>query len=104
MRYLVRRLASSAVTLFLVTIVVFYLIHLIPGDPAAIILGFRGTPQAVHELRHTLGLDRPLIVQYQIFLGDLLHGNLGDSVTFREPVMGLVLGRLQATLFLVAYS
>jgi peptide/nickel transport system permease protein len=104
MQYLVRRLTSSIVTLALVTVVVFSLIHLIPGDPASIILGLRATPQSVHELRHTLGLDRPLIVQYLIFLGDLVHGNLGDSVTFREPVSDLVLARLQATLFLVAYS
>jgi peptide/nickel transport system permease protein len=104
MQYLVRRLTSSIVTLALVTVVVFSLIHLIPGDPASIILGLRATPQSVHELRHTLGLDRPLIVQYLIFLGDLVHGNLGDSVTFREPVSDLVLARLQATLFLVTYS
>jgi peptide/nickel transport system permease protein len=104
MQYLVRRLTSSIVTLALVTVVVFSLIHLIPGDPASIILGLRATPQSVHELRHTLGLDRPLIIQYLIFLGDLVHGNLGDSVTFREPVSDLVLARLQATLFLVAYS
>jgi peptide/nickel transport system permease protein len=104
MQYLVRRLTSSIVTLALVTVVVFSLIHLIPGDPASIILGLRATPQSVHELRHTLGLDRPLIIQYLIFLGDLVHGNLGDSVTFREPVSDLVLARLQATLFLVTYS
>jgi ABC-type dipeptide/oligopeptide/nickel transport system permease component len=104
MQYLVRRLISSIVTLALVTVVVFSLIHLIPGDPASIILGLRATPQSVHELRHTLGLDRPLLVQYLIFLGNLVHGNLGDSVTFREPVSDLVLARLQATLFLVLYS
>jgi peptide/nickel transport system permease protein len=104
MQYLVRRLISSIVTLALVTVVVFSLIHLIPGDPASIILGLRATPQSVHELRHTLGLDRPLVVQYLIFLGNLIRGNLGDSVTFREPVSDLVLARLQATLFLVLYS
>lgn len=104
MQYVVRRLISSIVTLALVTIVVFSLIHLIPGDPASIILGLRGTPQSVRDLRHTLGLDRPLLNQYFIFLGNLLHGNLGDSVTFREPVRDLVLTRLQATMFLVVYS
>jgi peptide/nickel transport system permease protein len=104
MQYFGRRLASSAVTLLLVTFVVFYLIHLIPGDPAAVILGLRGTPQSIHNLRHALGLDKSLAVQYQIFMANLLHGNLGDSVTFREPVLDLVVSRLQATLFLVAYS
>jgi peptide/nickel transport system permease protein len=104
MRYLARRLISSAVTLLLVTFVVFYLIHLIPGDPAAVILGLRGTPQAIHNLRHTLGLDKSLAVQYEIFMGNLVHGNLGDSVVFREPVLDLVFARLQTTLFLVTYS
>src|SRR5436305_14305721 len=104
MRYLARRLISSAVTLLHVTFVVFYLIQLIPGDPAAVILGQRGTPESIRTLRHTLGLDKSLAVQYQIFMGNLIHGNLGDSVVFREPVLDLVFARLQTTLFLVAYS
>ena len=104
MRYLGKRLISSAVTLLMVTFVVFYLIHLIPGDPIAVMLGEHANPTDVANLRRSLGLDRPLLGQYELFMGNLVHGNLGDSIAYRQPVFGLVLGRLQATLFLVFYS
>jgi peptide/nickel transport system permease protein len=104
MRYLANRLVASAITLLLVTIVVFFLVHLIPGDPASVILGQRATPSSVAALRHTLGLDQSLLVQYRIFMGNLVQGNLGDSSTYREPVLSLVGDRLLATLFLVVYS
>jgi peptide/nickel transport system permease protein len=104
MRYLANRLVASTITLFLVTFVVFFLIHLIPGDPASVILGQRATPSSVAALRHTLGLDQSLLVQYRIFMGNLVHGNMGDSSTYREPVLSLVDDRLLATLFLVVYS
>jgi peptide/nickel transport system permease protein len=104
MRYLARRLISSAITLLLVTIAVFFLIHLIPGDPASVILGQRATPSSVAALRRTLGLDQSLLTQYRIFMTNLIHGNLGDSSTYREPVVSLVGDRFLATLFLVVYS
>lgn len=104
MRYLGNRLLSSAITLLLVTFVVFYLIHLIPGDPVSAMLGEHANPTDVTNLRHALGLDKPLFGQYTFFMGNLFHGSLGDSISYRQPVVSLVLGRLQVTLFLVLYS
>ena len=76
MRYLGKRLISSAVTLLMVTFVVFYLIHLIPGDPIAVMLGEHANPTDVVNLRRSLGLDRPLLGQYELFMGNLFHGCL----------------------------
>ncbi len=104
MRYLANRLIASAVTLLLVTFAVFFLIHLIPGDPATVILGERATPSSVAALRQTLGLNQSLLVQYRIFMVGLVHANLGDSSTYREPVVSLVGDRFLTTLFLVVYS
>ena len=104
MRYLRVRLMSSTITLVMVSFVVFFLVHLIPGDPVAVMLGEHATPSSVATLRHALGLDQPIPAQYTQFMGHLLHGDMGTSVTFQQPVLGLVLGRLQATLFLVCYT
>lgn len=102
--YTVKRLGYSLLTLVFVSFAVFFLIHLIPGDPAEILLGLRATPQAVHELRHTLGLDRSLFTQYGIFMRNLFGGDLGTSTRYQSPTLSLILGRLPATLFLIAYS
>src|SRR2546430_15408886 len=65
-----------------VTIVVFFMVHLIPGDPAATILGIHATPKAVALLHQQWGLNRPLASQYWLFLDRLLHGNLGQSIFY----------------------
>lgn len=90
--------------LFAVTVLVFLMIHMIPGDPARTILGERATFAQVDALRVRLGLDRPLIVQYGIFLKNLLHMNLGDSVLFGVPVSKLLGQRLALTLSLTLFS
>jgi len=87
-----------------VTIIVFFLIHLVPGDPARSLLGITATDQAVAALHHRWGLDRSLPAQYALFMGRLIHGNLGDSLFYRVPTTGLILGRLPATLWLLAYA
>lgn len=75
LRYAVRRLVLLIPVLIGITAVVFFLIHLIPGDPVLVLLGpDNATPQAVATLRHQLGLDRPLFVQYLIYLGNTLRG------------------------------
>ncbi len=102
--YTLKRLGYSLVTLALVSFAVFFLIHLIPGDPAKILLGLRATPESVQALRHALGLDRSLATQYAIFMQHLFHGDLGTSIRYESPVLRLVLERLQATAFLIAYS
>jgi ABC-type dipeptide/oligopeptide/nickel transport system permease component len=95
--YIVRRLLLMLPVALLVTVIVFTLIHLTPGDPAIAYLGEEATPQAVAALRHELGLDQPLPVQYVIYLGNVLHGNLGNSIKSHEPVSQAIFERLPAT-------
>ncbi|MGH3161002.1 MAG: ABC transporter permease [Streptosporangiaceae bacterium] len=87
-----------------VTIVVFFMVHLIPGDPAATILGIHATPQAVALLHQQWGLNRPLASQYWLFLDRLLHGNLGQSIFYGGSVTSLILSHLPPTLWLLAYT
>ena len=96
--YIVRRLLLMVPVAFLVTIGVFMLIHLTPGDPALILLGEDRTPQAIAQIHQELGLDRPLYVQYAIWIGRVAHGDLGRSITTHEEVTGAILDRLPATL------
>jgi len=82
--YVLRRLVLLVPTLLGMSILTFSLIHLVPGDPAQVMLGERATPQAIENLRKELGLDRPLYVQYGRFLGGLLTGDLGRSLKTRD--------------------
>ena len=87
-----------------VTIIVFFMVHLIPGDPAATILGIHATPKAVALLHQQWGLNRPLASQYWLFLDRLLHGNLGQSMYYGGSVSSLILSHLPPTLWLLAYA
>jgi peptide/nickel transport system permease protein len=84
--------------------VTFLLVHFIPGDPAATVLGTRATPQLIAELHHQWGLDRPLPEQFLLFLGRLAHGDLGESLIYGVPVRSLVIERMPVTLWLLAYG
>ena len=96
-RFLARRLALTFPVLLGVATLVFSLIHLIPGDPAQAMLG-EAAPQAdVEELRHRLGLDRPLLQQYGAFLSGLVRGDLGTSLRTGEPVTSQIVDRMPAT-------
>lgn len=97
-RYLMRRLVLSIPILLLVTIMVFGLIHLIPGDPVTVILGQEATPEVEAALRADLGLDRPLVAQYLTWLGNVLRGDLGRSLVDRTPVIDQIKLRLPITL------
>jgi peptide/nickel transport system permease protein len=99
--YVVRRLLQAVPVALGVTILVFLLIHLVPGDPARTILGNQATPARVALLRHEWGLDRPLPVQYEKFMGRLLHGDLGSSLFYGVDAGRLVLDRLPVTLWLI---
>jgi peptide/nickel transport system permease protein len=96
--YILRRLLLMLPVAFLVTVGVFMLIHLSPGDPALIILGEDRTPQAIAAIHQQLGLDKPLYVQYLIWLGHIVHGDWGRSITTHEPVATAITERLPATL------
>ena len=99
--YVVRRLLQLVPIALGVTILVFFLIHLVPGDPAVTILGNQATPARVALLHHEWGLDRPIWVQYEKFMGRVVHGNLGDSLFYDVSAGHLVLQRLPVTLWLI---
>jgi peptide/nickel transport system permease protein len=96
-RYLARRAIAFAITLLLVSFVTFVVVYVIPGDPAEIILGTEGNPEALAALRARLGLDRPLLLQYLDWLKQALSGNLGVSIQYDVPVGQLIASRLPVT-------
>jgi len=100
----VRRLALGVPLLFLVSILSFALLAATPGDPAETILGTHGTPAQYAELRHQLGLDRPLPMQYWQWLEHAMRGNLGQSLFAGEGVTHLMIQRLPVTISLIGGS
>jgi len=102
--FLGRRLLQLVPVAVGITVVVFLMLRLIPGDPVRIMLGSRATPEAIASLERSLGLDKPIWEQYVYFVRNLVRGDLGISLLHRQPVRELVLERLPATLWLVAYS
>ena len=101
-RFLARRLLYSVVVLFGVLVVVFALVHLVPGDPVRLALGTRYSPDSYNALRSASGLDRPIVVQFFSYIGSALHGDLGVSFRNGDPVTVTLLERLPATLSLAA--
>jgi peptide/nickel transport system permease protein len=101
-RFLVGRLLQSVFILLGVTIITFGLLFLIPVDPARMIAGRSATPQTVESIRHQLGLDRPIPVQYARYLGKLVQGDMGRSYVQKARVSELIASRLPATLQLMA--
>jgi peptide/nickel transport system permease protein len=99
--FIARRLVGTVPVLLGISVIVFFMIHLVPGDPARTLLGVRATDQAVAALHERFGLDQPLWQQYLSFLGRLLHGNLGRSILYDTNVSELVATRLPATLWLL---
>jgi peptide/nickel transport system permease protein len=99
-----RRIIQSIPVLFGITLVSFFLIHLIPGDPVAAILGNHYNEKTAAALRKALGLNLPLWNQYLLFLGHVLHGDLGQSVYYEQPVTQVIGDRLEPTVWLVIYS
>lgn len=102
--FIVRRLGQMLLALFGVSIIVFALIHLVPGDPVRIALGTRFDPDVYAALVERAGLDRPILEQYFTWLGGAIRGDLGVSFRSGQPVTGLVLERLPATLTLAGAS
>jgi peptide/nickel transport system permease protein len=96
-RFLARRLAYSLIVLLGVLVVVFALVHLVPGDPVRIALGTRYTPEAYDALRSASGLDRPIIGQFFGYVGSALTGDLGVSFRNGDPVTTILVDRLPAT-------
>jgi len=101
-RYLIRRLVQTIPVLLGVATLVFSLIHLVPGDPAQSMLGEGASAQEIAALRHRLGLDRPLLVQYGAFMGGLARGDLGTSFRYGTPVAAEIGARFPRTVQLAA--
>jgi peptide/nickel transport system permease protein len=102
--YLLRRAGQSVLVLIGITLAVFLLVQLVPGNPARAVLGPKATPQAVTALQRSLGLNRSLPAQYWTFLTRALHLNFGTSTTQQVPVASLIWPRLGATLLLTVYA
>jgi peptide/nickel transport system permease protein len=100
LRFLLQRLAAVLPVLLVVSVVVFLILRLSPGDPAAVIAGNSATSQEVEMVREQLGLNRPLLVQYGIWLGKVLQGDLGFSYYLTKPVTELIMQRIEPTLAL----
>jgi peptide/nickel transport system permease protein len=103
-RLVLVRLLALVPMLLALTMVSFALVHVIPGDPALVMMGGEGTPQAVEELRHQLGLDRPLHVRYLEWLGQISRGDLGQSLYNRTRVSEELVWRMPTTLALVTLA
>ena len=101
-RFVPLRLLQSVPVIFGVTVIVFFMVHLLPGNPAVAILGQTATPERVAALSKQLGLDQPLWDQYLLFMKHLFQGNLGTSITYQVPVKDLVLQDFPVTLQLLA--
>ncbi|MDA8265478.1 MAG: ABC transporter permease [Actinomycetota bacterium] len=103
-RYVVKRLALALLTLFLLSIIIFFAGQILPGNPGRAILGPFAAQSAVRALDHQLGLDRPLVVQYWSWIWDALHGNLGTSYEYRAPVSSFLVPALGRSLKLAVVA
>jgi peptide/nickel transport system permease protein len=103
-RYVSMRLLQTVPVLFGVSLIVFLMVRLIPGDPAIAVLGSRATPQLIARVRDQLGLDLPLWQQYLNFLSHALRGDFGISFFYQANVWDVTIARLPVTLMLMAYS
>ena len=98
LRYLGQRIVYAIPALWLIVTMVFMLAHLVPGDPVAQMLGEGARVEDLQQLRHALGLDLPLWTQYRHYIWGVLHGNLGESFRFQQPVLRVVANHYPATL------
>lgn len=97
-RYIARRVGGAVLVLFIASVVIFSLLHLAPGDPAAALAGSDASPATVAAIRHQLGLDQSVLQQYLSWIGQLFHGDLGQSYTVHQPVSTLLAQRIGSTL------
>ncbi len=104
LRYLMKRAVILCVTLLVASVVVFVAIEIVPGDPAAYMLGLNAKPDTVAALRTQLGLDQPVPLRYVSWIGGMLHGDFGTSYTYRTPVADMIAERLWVSLPLALYA
>ncbi|OOG70251.1 Glutathione transport system permease protein GsiC [Ensifer sp. M14] len=102
--YLLARLLQIIPTFLLVMIFIFLLVRLLPGDPAIAMAEAKATDAQLEQIRHNLGLDQPLPIQFLVFVKNTLTGDLGRSIMLKAPVTEIILARLPTTIFLALYS
>jgi len=102
--YIIKRVLLLIPIVLGVTLIVFLIMHLAPGDPVRLMLGERATPETIIKVRHELGLDRPVHIQYFVWLSNIIKGNLGNSITTGRPVLETIVERIPATLELTITS
>ena len=103
-RFITRRLILIVLTLFVISLAIFVITQVLPGDVAQMILGRGATPQDVETLRHQLGLDQPAYLQYLDWVGGIVRGDLGDSLYQQRPIAGILQDRLVNSLILAVFS
>jgi peptide/nickel transport system permease protein len=102
--FIIRRILQMIPVLLGVTLVVFFIMQLVPGDPAVLLAGEGATQEKIAEVRHQLGLDKPLIIQYLNYVKDVAQGDLGESIRTNRPVLHEIMTRLPVTIELAAAS
>jgi peptide/nickel transport system permease protein len=103
-RYVRKRTIAMLITLFLASIIIFGFIHAIPGDPIYVMLGDMATPEQAERLRHSLGLDRPIIVQYLQWAGKAATGDLGQSIFYQAPVLSAIADGAETSILLASIT
>lgn len=98
--YIIKRILQMIPVLLIITVIIFFGMRLIPGDPAVTMLGDHATPQALEEMRHKLGLDQSVIIQYFLFLKQVITLDFGNSITLNAPVWQLFTQKAAVTLTL----
>lgn len=95
--YIIRRILISLLVVFLVSVFSFSLLQIMPGDPARLALGYEASEEDVQTLRAQMNLDKPILVQYGLWVKNLFKGDLGDSVIYKRPVADMIAERLPRT-------
>src|SRR3990167_345461 len=104
LNFLFRRLLSTLPVLLIVSLLVFLMLRLTPGDPAAILAGDAASTDQIARIRESLGLDRPILMQFGIWFGNVLTGDLGESFYYKTTVTSLIAHRLEPTLSLATLT
>jgi peptide/nickel transport system permease protein len=102
--FIIKRLVQTIIVIFLVTIITFCLMQIIPGDPVVVMLGSEATQTEINALRHELWLDQPVPIQYFHWLNNVFHGDFGKSIIFHEEVTSLIAQRIPVTLYLSIWA
>ena len=103
-KYFIKRLLMAIPTLFGVAIIVFVLLRVVPGDPVAMMIGPESTADDIERLRSFYGLDKPILEQFLVYLSNIINGDFGNSISFKQDVMELILGHLPSTLELTTFA